>query len=393
MSAKGLFQPYTVLTAATVGISSKIVRITATVDPALLPGVIQITGMEEAYVREARVRVFSVLACEKIEGISKKGVRLTIEPAAFEVRGDAAFDLAMTLAVLGLFEHIPRRGEEGLEGVLVLGELSLDAKIRPVRGLVARIGGLLAGFESLVPAENEKELAFANWMLPLGPGRVAGDLATVVRYLRGEQLLPVVMGEKPTKKVDESYSWDLVGFQVKVAGIDLRQKVEEGARRVLLMGKVGTGKTSLARFLVGKLPPMSSNELLEATSIHSLAGLIRPEVGYVLGRPFRAPHYSISEAGLVGGGRGTWRPGEAALAHAGVLFLDEANEFRAPVLDALWERLKRGETHVNHGSMSAIVPVRPIVIAAVSDHGKGYPKLKGRFWDLFEERINIESEV
>jgi magnesium chelatase family protein len=328
------------------------------------PPFFTLVGLAEAAVREARVRVASSLAQL---GVLIDEYALTINLAPAELRkSGAALDVAMAVAVLGALGRLPA---SALEGVLLLGELSLDGKLRPIRGVLPQLDGARArGVErAIVPAGNAREAGLLDGIEVL----VARDLGGVVQFLAGTRTLE---SAPRTGFVARSLA-HAHGDLAEVRGQHLARRALEisaaGGHNLLFIGPPGGGKTLLARLLPTILPPLEFDEAIETTAIHSVAGLIEPERGVVADRPFRAPHHSVSEPGLVGGGE-TPRPGEVSLAHNGVLFLDELAEFRRSALEALRQPLEDGRVCIARARARAWFPARPLLVAAVNPCPCGY---------------------
>jgi len=324
----------------------------------------QMVGLPEAPVREARVRVESALATLGVL-VSEYAITINLAPADLPKSG-ATLDLALALGILGVLDHLP---PESLAGLLVLGELSLDGSLQPMRGLLPQLCGTLGTdlHTAIVPLANAPEAG----LIQAGRVLVANSLSAVVEHLTQKQPLPVA----PATRFEPALDGPLHGDLSQAHGQALARRALEvaaaGNHNLLLVGPPGAGKTLLARLLRTILPPLSFEESLETTAIHSVAGLLSADKGIVDVRPFRAPHHSVSEAGLVGGGTYP-RPGEVSLAHNGVLFLDEFAEFRRGALEALRQPLEDGCVCIARARSRASFPARPLLIAAMNPCPCGY---------------------
>jgi len=251
-----------------------------------------------------------------------------------------------------------------VENHLFVGELSLDGSLRPVRGTLSiAIGAQKHGIRNLVvPADNAAEAAVAGGVDVFG----MRHLCDAVRFLRE----PVAFEPHPRSGTppppDERETLDFKDVRGQVTAKRALEVAAAGAHNVLLVGPPGSGKTMLAKRVAGILPPLTFAEALETTQIHSVAGVLASGTGLMHARPFRSPHHSVSEAGFIGGGVGTPRPGEVSLAHNGVLFLDELPEFPRNVLEQMRQPLEDGIVTLARSQATLSFPSRTILIAGMN---------------------------
>jgi len=389
-----------VLSSAVLGIDAYLVTVETDV-AAGLPS-FSTVGLPQGAVKEGRERVVAAI---NNSGYQVPPKRITVNLAPADVRKEgSAFDLPIAVGILAGTGQIEADGR--LEQFVLAGELGLDGALRPVRGalsiaIMARERGL-AGV--ILPSENIAEAGVVDGVEVRG----ADTLREVADFLSGSaELAAADVDRDALFQAGAEYPVD---FSEVKGQEHVKRAIEiaaAGAHNILMVGPPGSGKTMLARRLATVLPPMTLAEALETTKIHSVAGALGRREALVATRPFRSPHHTISDAGLIGGGS-TPKPGEVSLAHHGVLFMDELPEFRRNVLEVMRQPLEDGEVTIARAAVSLTYPARFMLAAAMNPCPCGFhgdarrscscaPQLVQRYFNRVSgpllDRVDLHLEV